>query len=205
MSARPWPLTLVHYRGSRVSSNLNILRRGGRFRQRVTPFPHGGDVQIHSFADKLKGLFSRFPDNCATWQIRYVRAKTVFALFDNHKICHWGCGPFNPACLRMLFSVPGGTSRLGLPATVTVPGLTECVYCRWLPAVLASLQPSCSSSLITSRNFTFAVRRTPTNLASAAIPLDRVSARPARAWLRQLLRSIRPRPAVHCSAWWRGR
>jgi hypothetical protein len=88
MSARPWPPTLVHCRGSRVSSNLNILRRGGRFRQHVTSFPHGGDVQTHSFADKLKGLFSRFPDNCATWQIRHVRAKIVFALFEDYNVSH---------------------------------------------------------------------------------------------------------------------
>jgi len=197
MSARPWLPMLVHYRGSRASSNLNILHRGGRFRQRVAPFPHGGDVQIHSFADKLKGLFSRFADDGATWQIRYVRAKTVFTLFYNHKICHWGCRPFNPACLRMLFTVPAGTSRLGLPATVTVPGLTECAYCLWLPAVLVSLQPSCSISLITSRNFTFAARRTPTSRASATTLWDPISEHPARAWLRRLPQSTRPRLPAH--------
>ena len=81
MSARPWLPMLVHYRGSRASSNLNILHRGGRFRQRVAPFPHGGDVQIHSFADKLKGLFSRFADDGATWQIRYYAPK-LFSPFS---------------------------------------------------------------------------------------------------------------------------
>jgi hypothetical protein len=31
-------------------------------------------------------------------------------------------GFLSPACFKALFSVPGGTSMLGLPGTVTVPG-----------------------------------------------------------------------------------
>ncbi len=88
MSARPWPPTLARYRGSRARSNLNILRRGGRFRQRVAPFPDGRDVQIHCFANKPKGLFPCFPHNCAPWQVRYVRAKTILALFENYDVSH---------------------------------------------------------------------------------------------------------------------
>lgn len=53
----------------------------------------------------------------------------------------------------MLLSVPGGMSRLGLPATVTVPFFVSCLNCRWLPLVLTRYQPSFFSSLITSRTF----------------------------------------------------
>ena len=31
-------------------------------------------------------------------------------------------GFLSPACFMALFNVPGGTSMLGFPATVTVPG-----------------------------------------------------------------------------------
>jgi len=46
----------------------------------------------------------------------------------------------------MAFKVPAGISKLGLPATVTVPGLFACLYCRWLPRVRANRQPSSSRS-----------------------------------------------------------
>src|SRR5437667_3564068 len=59
-----------------------------------------------------------------------------------------------PACLSMAFNVPGGTSRLGLPATVTVPGLLGCLSCRWLPRVRASCHPSSARSRSSSPTFT---------------------------------------------------
>jgi hypothetical protein len=44
--------------------------------------------------------------------------------------------------LRILFNVPGAKSSLGLPATVTRPGLLGCLNWRWLPRVDAGYQPS---------------------------------------------------------------
>lgn len=58
-----------------------------------------------------------------------------------------------PACLRMLRSVPIGTSVLGLPATVTVPGFVGCRYWRWLPLVRTRYQPSASMNLRISLTF----------------------------------------------------
>jgi hypothetical protein len=49
---------------------------------------------------------------------------------------------FKPDCLRILFNVPGAKSSLGLPATVTRPGLARCLNCRWLPFVVTKYQPS---------------------------------------------------------------
>jgi hypothetical protein len=47
-----------------------------------------------------------------------------WAFFDYNQIAHFGRSYFlRPACFRTLFSVPGGTSMLGFPATVTVPDL----------------------------------------------------------------------------------
>ena len=42
----------------------------------------------------------------------------------------------------MLFKVPGATSSLGFPGTVTRPGFTGCLYWRWLPRVAHRIQPS---------------------------------------------------------------
>ncbi len=53
----------------------------------------------------------------------------------------------------MLLSVPGGTSRPSLPATVTVPVFVGCLNWRWLPLVLASFHSSASNSFITSLTF----------------------------------------------------
>jgi hypothetical protein len=53
----------------------------------------------------------------------------------------------------MLASVFGFKVALGLPATVTSPGLTRCAKCRCDPLVRLSLHPSTSSNLITSSTF----------------------------------------------------
>ena len=87
----------------------------------------------------------RLPDCLATRQVRDMRAPTRLSpLNDHHVACH--SHPhfsfLRPACLSMAFSVPCGMSRLGFPATVTVPGLLVCLYCRWLPRVRASSHPS---------------------------------------------------------------
>jgi len=54
----------------------------------------------------------------------------------------------------MLFKVPGAMSSLALPGTVTRPALLACLYCRWLPRVATSRQPSFSIVRITSATFT---------------------------------------------------
>src|SRR5207245_8913505 len=61
---------------------------------------------------------------------------------DNDQVFFHG---LNPACFKILFNVSGAKSSPGLPGTVTRLSLTGCLYWRWLPRVLASLHPSCSS------------------------------------------------------------
>src|SRR5487761_115678 len=112
-------------------------------------------MQRYGFPDEMQSFFTRFGDNGTTRQIRDVSAKAFFALFQNYQVSHRISRPFRTACFKILLSVPGGTSRLGLPATVTVPGLLECLNCRWLPFVRTSFHPSRSSSCITSRNFMY--------------------------------------------------
>src|SRR6266498_3973240 len=61
---------------------------------------------------------------------------------------------FKPACFSTLFTVLGGMSIPGLPATVTVPGLLGCRNWRWLPLVRTNIHPSDSIREIKSRTFT---------------------------------------------------
>src|SRR3990170_2899207 len=86
-----------------------------------------------------------------------MRSPTGLSPLDDHHVTRH-CHPYfsfeRPACFSMAFNVPGGTSRLGLPATVTVPGLLGCLYCRWLPRVRASRHPSSVSNRISSPTFT---------------------------------------------------
>ena len=53
----------------------------------------------------------------------------------------------------MLFCVPAAKSSPAFPATVTVPDLLACLYCRWLPLVRTRCQPSFSRILISSLIF----------------------------------------------------
>jgi hypothetical protein len=98
------------------------------------------------------------PGGDATRKVRRVCGEASFGLLDDNQILHG----FNPACLRMLFNVPGATSSPGLPATVTSPGLVACLNCRCDPRCRTTDQPSSSSILTTSRIFT--MRSTPRSL-----------------------------------------
>src|SRR5215467_15169990 len=70
----------------------------------------------------------------ASRQIRAPCAVSAVAgSFYHDRVAGHGVLRSNPACLRMLRSVPGDNSALGLPAIVTRPGLSGCLYCRWLP------------------------------------------------------------------------
>src|SRR5215813_115673 len=88
---------------------------------------------------------------------RQIRApcavSAVAGSFYHDRVAGHGVLRSSPACLRMLRSVPGVNSALGLPAIVTRPGLSGCLNCRWLPAVVTRYQPSASISLIISRTF----------------------------------------------------
>jgi len=80
---------------------------------------------------------------------------------------------FNPACLRILFCVPGARSSLGFPAIVTTPFFLSCLYCRWLPRVRSRYQPSSSMSLIIARTFIAAN-------AADSISVRQISTNPGR-------------------------
>src|SRR5215831_14376919 len=117
-------------------------------------FAEPGQVQFDGLAhlgqDGVLGV-------CQSDAARQIRApcavSAVAGSFYHDRVADHGVLRSSPACLRMLRSVPGGNSALGLPPIVTRPGLSWCLYCRWLPTVATRYQPSASISLIISRTF----------------------------------------------------
>ena len=81
------------------------------------------DVEFDSFLNQCGDFFSGIGGRDTARQIGHVCAKTAVSLFDDNQVLHARPQFFKPACFRMLLKVQGGTSMLGLPATVTVPAL----------------------------------------------------------------------------------
>ena len=81
---------------------------------------------------------------------RHVSCVVVGRLFNDYGVLHGSACSFSPDCFNMLFQVPGGRSSPGLPGMVTRPGLTGCLYWRWLPLVRTNRHPSFSISSIAS-------------------------------------------------------
>ncbi|MDB5987773.1 MAG: hypothetical protein JWR16_2826 [Nevskia sp.] len=81
-------------------------------------------MKFDRFLDELQDLLAAFACDDAPRKIRHVGSETDWAfLYDDH-VAHMSTYFLKPACFNALLSVPGGTSTLGLPETVTVPGLT---------------------------------------------------------------------------------
>jgi len=63
-------------------------------------------------------------------------------------------GYFDPACLKMLPTVPFGISFLGW-GTVTIPFLVGCLKWWWLPLVRTNCHPSFCNISINALDLTF--------------------------------------------------
>lgn len=76
------------------SNDVDVLDRTGGFRDRDSIFPQAFEVKFDGFADFALGFLERGTCCDATGQVR------------------------SPACLRILFQVPGARSSLDSPGTV---------------------------------------------------------------------------------------
>ena len=102
--------------------DFDQLARGVRLWDCQAIFLHAFDVKLDGLVNEFCYFHASLANGDAARKVRYVGPETCRALLDNNQILHSLPHFFRPACLRMLFSVPGGTSTLSLPATVTVPG-----------------------------------------------------------------------------------
>src|SRR5207248_1047027 len=138
-----------------LCSDLDVLNARGGFGDGLTVFAQAFDVKLDGFMNQLQDFFLGIRSSDTAGQVRHVGAKTSFTFLDYHSISQFFVPPvyFKPACFRILFNVPGGTSTLGFPDTVTVPGWFGFLNWRWLPFVRAKYHPRSSRSLITSQTF----------------------------------------------------
>ena len=109
------------------------------------------NVKRDRLADQALDLFDAISSHSDARELGRVGRVTRLAAFNDDRITAHVLGPLNPACQKMLASVPGRNSALGFPATVTVPGLLGWRNWRWLPVCRTNRQPSASISLITAR------------------------------------------------------
>src|SRR5712692_3879157 len=112
-----------------IALRLDVLGNTCWFRNHHSISPKAVDME----ADRLAN-FVLYRRNCvagcdATGQIRYIRRIIAVGFLDDDRVAHQ-CWSFRPDCFKILFSVPEARSSEGLPATVTRPGRTGCLYCR---------------------------------------------------------------------------
>src|SRR6185295_19662211 len=112
-------------------------------------------MQLDGIANELENFSASLASCDTSRKVWNVCAVTCPALLNHNEVFHnsYLSHFLRPALLRMLLSVPGGMSMPSFPATVTVPGLSGCSNCLWLPLVRTWRQPSSCNSRITSRTF----------------------------------------------------
>ena len=98
--------------------------RIGRHWDRLAGLPENGDVFSHGRYHQLLCLLPRAACGYHTRQVRGVHGIPVLVVsFENDHVTPHDCSFRRPACRRMLASVFSFRVALGLPATVTSPGL----------------------------------------------------------------------------------
>src|SRR5258706_3417377 len=97
--------------------NTDVFRGGAGRGNRVAVLAHAFKVELHRLADEFLHLVQRCAGYSQAGKIRRVSTPSGRRLLVDDEIFH-----FRPACLTILFNVPGGMSTDGWPATVTVPG-----------------------------------------------------------------------------------
>jgi hypothetical protein len=139
---------------SNLRSNLYVFDPTGRRRYRSSILAHALKMEFNRFSNGGLHFCRRAPGRHAAGQIRNVRRIVVAGGFNNDCVAHEiDLHFFKPDCFRILLSVPDAKSSLGLPATVTRPGLVGCLNCRWLPRVACKYQPSSCNKRRTSDTF----------------------------------------------------
>ena len=126
----------------RLGGNFYVLHGAARLGDRQPVGAHALEVELDGLLNLAFDFLDRRACGHAARQVRDVGAVVSFAFLDNHRVAFGHSYLLSPDCLRILFNKPGGKSSLGLPGTVTRPGLLACLNCRWLPRVVTRYHPS---------------------------------------------------------------
>ncbi len=180
-----------------LGGNLNVVHVTRRRRNRSAVLTHPFKVKLNGLANRELSFFHSRACGHAAGQIRYVSGVVCAGVFNNDRVSH-GQLPyfFRPDCFRILLSVPGAKSSLGLPGTVTRPAFVGCLNWRWLPRVATRYQPSALEHAQDLTNF-HALRVPPRSGVTTRFPLPpngEVEGPPRSApWRRGRTISQRPR------------
>ena len=85
-------------------------------------------MKLDGLSDEAADFVTTLADSDTAREIGNMSAPTRIAALNNDHVAksgHHGFSLLRPACFNTEFSVPGGTSKLGFPATVTVPGFAR--------------------------------------------------------------------------------
>ncbi len=145
------------YAGS--GRDIYIPNRTGRGRDWRAILTKTFKVKLDGLADFPFDFVDSGSGSDASGKVRNIGRVIRSGVFDNDRVAHGSPHFPSPACFRMLFSVPGANSSLGLPGTVTRPGLIGCLNWRWLPFIATSAQPSSASKRSISLTFTRGIMR----------------------------------------------
>ena len=110
--------------------HFHDLALGVRGRHWQAARPQPVDVKLYRRTNQAQHFRAGLSNRNATRKIRDMRSPTRIAPLDHNLGPHYPSPPafLRPACFSIAFNVPAGTSRLGLPATVTVPCLFGLLY-----------------------------------------------------------------------------
>jgi len=87
---------------------------------------HSFEVELNGFAHIALNFFPRATGGDTSRQVRGIGRIARVGFLDNNQVFfHF----LSPACLRMLLSVPGASSSLRFPGTVTSPFFVGCRNC----------------------------------------------------------------------------
>ncbi len=97
--------------------NFDDLTLRAWLRHRQAVFSQPGNVKFNRLADQAQHLRTRFAYRYTSWKIWHVSSPTRRPAFHHDHVAFHSPLPafFRPACFRIAFNVPGGTSKLGSP------------------------------------------------------------------------------------------
>jgi hypothetical protein len=95
-----------------LGCDLDVLHRTRRGRDWVTILAHSFKMKFDGFAYRSLHIVERGAGGYATWEVWNVSGEIGSCIFDNDGIAHDSPHFLKPACLRMLFSVPGASASL---------------------------------------------------------------------------------------------
>lgn len=106
-----------------LDRDVDVLDLARRLRDDDTILAKPGNVKLYRFLDELLDLGFGLARCDTTREIGHVSRVITFSLFNHDRVAHYQSHFLRAACLRILLSVPGARSSLGLTSDCYTAGL----------------------------------------------------------------------------------